>query len=236
MKFGTMTFLTTLILTGVLTIPVRLAAQISGSEDTTFDAPGAGTAAGSGFGTFPTSLNDGGTITGCYIDAHNVNHGFLRSPSGDEFIAFDVPGAGNTAGSGQGTFPKSINKAGAIAGHYIDSNNLIHGFLRSPAGDKFIAFDAPGAGKTAGSGQGTFPESISDAGAITGRYIDAHNVNHGFLRSPVGDKLMTFDAPGAGNTAGSGQGTFPKSINKAGAIAGHYIDAHNVNHGLLRIP
>ena len=51
MKFGTMTFLTTLILTGVLTIPVRLAAQSSSSEDTIFDAPGAGTAAGSGFGT-----------------------------------------------------------------------------------------------------------------------------------------------------------------------------------------
>jgi hypothetical protein len=236
MKFGTMTFLTTLILAGVLTIPVRLAAQSSSSEDTTFDAPGAGTAAGSGFGTFPTSLNDGGTITGRYIDAHNVNHGFLRSPGGDEFIAFDAPGAGKTAGSGQGTFPKSINKAGAITGHYIDSNNVNHGFVRSPAGDKLIMFDAPGAGKTAGSGEGTFPESISDAGAITGRYIDAHNVNHGFLRSPGGDEFIAFDAPGAGKTAGSGQGTFPKSINKAGAITGHYIDSNNVNHGLLRTP
>jgi hypothetical protein len=220
----------------VLTIPVRLAAQSSSSEVITFDAPGAGTAAGSGFGTFATSINDGGTITGRYIDANNVNHGFLRSPSGDEFIAFDAPGAGKPPGSGQGTFPKSINKAGAITGHYIDSNNVNHGFLRSPVGDKLITFDAPGAGKTAGSGQGTFPESISDAGAITGRYIDANNVNHGFLRSPVGDKLITFDAPGAGKTAGSGQGTFPDSINKAGAITGHYIDSNNVNHSLLRTP
>src|SRR5580704_13526277 len=183
MKFGAMTLLTTLIVTGVLT--VRLAAQSSSSEDTTFDAPGAGTAAGSGFGTFPTSLNDGGAITGHYIDANNVNHGFLRSSSGEEFIAFDAPGAGKAAGSGQGTFPKSINKAGAITGHYIDSHNVNHGFLRSPTGDKLITFDAPGAGKTAGSGQGTFPEGISEAGAITGRYIDANNVNHGFLRSPV---------------------------------------------------
>jgi hypothetical protein len=132
MKFGTMTFLTTLVVTGALTIPVRLAAQRSSSEDTTFDAPGAGTAAGSGFGTFPTSLNDGGTITGRYIDANNVNHGFLRSPNGDEFIAFDAPGAGKTAGSGQGTFPKSINKAAAITGRYIDSHNVNHGLLRAP--------------------------------------------------------------------------------------------------------
>lgn len=42
-------------------------------------------------------------------------------------------------------------------------------------------FDAPGAGTAAGSGLGTFPESISDAGAITGQYTDANNVNHGFL-------------------------------------------------------
>jgi hypothetical protein len=52
------------------------------------------------------------------------------------------------------------------------------------ASSKIISFDAPGAGKTAGSGQGTFPLSVSDSGAITGRYIDSHNVNHGFLRIP----------------------------------------------------
>lgn len=43
-----MTFLTTLILTGVLTIPGRLAAQSSSSEVITFDAPGAGKTAGPG--------------------------------------------------------------------------------------------------------------------------------------------------------------------------------------------
>jgi hypothetical protein len=236
MKVATMTFLTTLILTGALTIPVRLAAQSSSSEVTTFDAPGAGTAAGSGFGTFPTSINDGGTITGRYVDASNVNHGFLRNPGGDAVSTFDAPGAGQTAGSGQGTFPRSINKAGAITGHYIDANNVIHGFLRSSAGDKLITFDAPGAGKTAGSGQGTFPESISNMGAITGHYVDPNNVNHGFLRSAVGDKLITFDSPGASKAAGSGQGTFSDSINKAGAVTGRYIDANNVNHGFLRTP
>jgi hypothetical protein len=57
MKSGTMTFLTTLILTGVLTIPGRLAAQSSSSEVISFDAPGAGKTAGSGQGTFPDSIN-----------------------------------------------------------------------------------------------------------------------------------------------------------------------------------
>jgi hypothetical protein len=153
-----------------------------GGEFITFDAPGAGEIAGSAQGTFSDSISEAGTITGRYIDSNNVNHGFVRGPTG-EFTTFDAPGAGRTEGSGWGTFPQSISGAGAITGHYIDSNDLNHGFLRSPGGE-FITFDAPDAGKTAGSGQGTFPESISGAGAITGHYIDSNNVNHGFLRIP----------------------------------------------------
>ena len=42
MKFGTLTFLTTVTLFGVLPIPVRLAAQNASSEIINFDAPGAG--------------------------------------------------------------------------------------------------------------------------------------------------------------------------------------------------
>jgi hypothetical protein len=80
MEFRALTFLTTVILSGVLTIPVRLAAQNPGSEITIFDAPGASSAAGSGNGTFPRSINAGGAIIGNYTDANNVNHGFLRSP------------------------------------------------------------------------------------------------------------------------------------------------------------
>jgi hypothetical protein len=234
-KFRTLTFLTAVTLFGVLPIPVRLAAQNANSKIISFDAPGAGTTAGSGFGTFPQSINKAGAITGHYIDSHNVTHGFLRSPGGDEILTFDAPGAGKTAGSRQGTFPRSISASGAITGHYIDSHNVTHGFLRSPGGDEFVTFDAPGAGTTEGSGFGTFPESINKAGAITGHYIDSHNVNHGFLRS-TGGKFITFEAPGAGATAGSGSGTFSNDIDDAEAITGRYIDANNLNHGFLRNP
>jgi hypothetical protein len=228
-------FLTAVILLAVLQIPVRLAAHNASSKIVSFDAPGAGTTAGSGFGTFPESINKAGAVTGHYIDSHNVIHGFLRSPDGDELITFDAPGAGKTAGSGQGTFPRSISNSGAVTGHYIDSHNVTHGFLRSPGGDEFVTVDAPGAGTTEGSGFGTFPESINDGGAITGRYIDANNVNHGFLRS-TGGKFITFDAAGAGATAGSGSGTFSNNINEAAAVTGRYIDANNLNHGFVRNP
>jgi hypothetical protein len=141
--------------------------------------------------------------------AQNVN---------SEIVSFDAPGADTTAGSGNGTFASGVNEAGAIAGHFTDANHVSHGFLRSPDGG-FNAFDAPGASTTPGSGGGTFPSSINNAGAITGRYADAHNVNHGFLRSPEG-KLITFDVPGAGTNAGSGGGTFPASIGRRGGDYG----------------
>ena len=34
------------------------------------------------------------------------------------------------------------------------------------------------------AGQGTIPQAINPAGAITGYYFDASNVSHGFLRTP----------------------------------------------------
>ena len=196
-------------------------------EFITFDAPGAKSVAAAGYGTVPESINDAGAITGHYIDVRNVTHGFVRTPGG-EFTTLDAPGASSTAAFGYGTLPESINDAGAITGHYGDANGLYHGFLRSPGG-KFTTFDAPGAAI------GTLPKSINAGGAITGHYGDANGLHHGFLRSP-GGKFTTFDAPGAGTDAGSGFGTFPESINDAGAITGHYIDAQGRNHGFLRIP
>ncbi len=193
----------------------------------TLDAPGASSAVGSFDGTFPSSINYGGTITGNFIDSKDLNHGFIRSPSG-EFITFDAPGAKSVAAAGYGTIPESINDAGAITGHYIDGRDATRGFVRSPRGT-FATFDAPGASSTAAFGYGTLPESINDAGAITGHYADANGLYHGFLRSP-GGKFTIFDAPGAAI------GTLPKSINARGAIAGHYVDTQGLNHGFVRSP
>ena len=119
---------------------------------------------------------------------------------------------------------------GAIAGIYSDVNSVNHGFLRSPDG-KFTTFDAPGAGT--GSYQGTgcpsdCPVSINDWGAITGSYLDANYVSHGYLRSPEG-KILTVDPVGSTYT-------FPAGINDFGSITGYYTDANGVYHGFLTIP
>lgn len=149
---------------------------------TTFSVPGSSTEAGQGtLPAYSSGLNDAGAITGNYYDGNNVFHGYLRYPTGT-FIKFEAPGA-DTTDAYYGTFPQSLNTFGAIAGYYLDSNGVYHGFLRKPNG-AFATFEAPEADTNAGDFNGTFPISISSSGAITGYYIDASNVFHGFLRRP----------------------------------------------------
>ena len=240
MKVGTLTLLTAIISFGEPAIPVCLAGQAASPKIITFDAPGAIPNGASFDGTFPGSINNGGTITGIYIDADVLYHGFVRTPGG-EFFRLDAPGVGTSVGTRFRAIPGSvniktrsidINNHGAITGNYIDWDNVSHGFLRSPEG-RLIRLDAPGASSAAGTFDGTFPTSINNGGTITGNYIDSKDLVHGFLRSPTGG-FTTFDAPGASSVAAFGYGTFPESINDAGVIAGHYTDAHETSHGFVR--
>lgn len=96
---------------------------------------------------------------------------------------------------------------------------------------KIIKFDAPHAGK--GAGQGTLALDINPRGTITGWYVDANNVNHGFLRAREGT-ITEFNVPGAGT--GAGQGTLAFDIDPRGPITGYYVDAKNAIHGFLRMP
>src|SRR5439155_7939067 len=199
---------------------------------TKFDAPGAGTAAGQG--TFPSGINPSGTITGFIRDANAARHGFLRAPDGT-FTIFDDPAAGTcstscgTIGNGQGTRAYAINPSGEITGFYTDNSARCHGYVRAANGT-FTQIDAPDAG-TGPAPQGTFPSEftpagINPAGAITGFYVDANSVQHGFVRAS-GGKITEFDPSGSIFTN-------PNAINEPGQITGFYFDANFVGHGVLR--
>jgi hypothetical protein len=160
----------------------------STGSTTTFSATGAGSTPqssafcpfplGSCAGTFAGSINNGGIVTGYYVDSSNVWHGFVRTEAG-VITPIDAPAAGS--GANQGTFGAGINSKGVIAGYYVDSGNVYHGFTRAASG-KITVFNAPGAG--AGAGQGTIATGINSAGDIVGYYVDPSNVYHGFLRVP----------------------------------------------------
>src|SRR5438874_11991469 len=63
---------------------------------TTFDAPGAGTAAGQGTITFAIILSE--AIAGLSRDANNARHGFLRACDGT-FTLFDASNAASCSAS-----------------------------------------------------------------------------------------------------------------------------------------
>ncbi len=155
---------------------------------TSVDAPSAGT--GPGEGTEPWSINPAGEITGWYTDSAGLTHGFVRAQDGT-FSTFDAPGADVPSGvpctppviCSNGTQGGTINAAGIVAGQYVDTYGVFHGFLRSPDGT-ITAFDAPNA--STGAGQGTlltFGDGISLSGALVGGYSDASGFIHGFART-----------------------------------------------------
>ncbi len=79
-----------------------------------------------GPGTIFYSINALGVTAGDYLDANFAFHGLSRWPSG-EVKTFDAPNAG--AGAFQGTRTSTNNTAGEVAGWYVDSAGLNHGFV-----------------------------------------------------------------------------------------------------------
>lgn len=156
---------------------------------TTFNVPAAGTGSyqGTGCPGCALGLNLWGTVAGTYIDANSVQHGFLRNPDGT-FTTFDAPGAGTSAYQGTGCpsdCPTSLNDLGAITGNYIDTNYVLHGYLRSPNGN-ITTFDPAGSVSTWSSG-------LNDSGKITGYYLDANDVFHGFVAVPCNQSCSEND-------------------------------------------
>jgi len=195
---------------------------------TTFDAPGAGTGSGQGTNACcATSLNDRGEVSGWFIDADNVLHGFVRKANGN-LIPFEGPGAGTLAG--QGTAAWSTAPFGEVTGEIVDENNVLHGYVRDRDG-RIRPFDVPNAGT--GPYQGTIGEGIAGEGIVVGNYYDSLGVSHGYERARDG-KFTFVEAPGASTVAG--QGTIPLSNNAQGEMAGAWFDRNGALHGFIWIP
>jgi hypothetical protein len=188
----------------------------------TIDVSGAGT--GAGQGTVPYYISDAGVITGWYVDASGVNHGFLRAYGGS-ITTINAPLAGNI--SGMGTICYGVNLAGAIAGSSTDNNNVPHSFLRTPDG-RFTIIHVPGAS------QGSWADNINDAGTIAGAYVDESSTVHVYLRAPNGTITAPIDGPGAGE--GDWNGTYIPTgygLNVSGEVTGFACNAVTC-HGFLR--
>lgn len=179
----------------------------------TVDMPGA-------TATAVTGINSHGVLCGVYRDASGGHHGWIRS--GTTTTTFDYPGTNGV------TFISGINGSGTVAGIYFDAAGAVHGFVRSSNG-VYSAIEHPQAGTA--NGQGTFPVNITNAGVVSGWYVNSHDVAIGFVYAH--GAFTTVIAPGAGTTAG--QGTFPSGTNRKGAIVGSFTPADNVNYGFITL-
>jgi hypothetical protein len=175
-------------------------------------------------GTYATAIDGMGAVTGYYVDANYLAHGFVRAPDG-AFTSFEVPNAGT--GNGQGTFSTNMNLQGMIAGYYVDAAYGSHAFVLTLDGH-ITEFDAPGG---VGSTSLGWAQCISNKGAVTGTYADSNGVTYGFVRDPQGN-ITTFEVKAKGLT--SGQGTNGWGINSAGTVVGVFVDVNNIDHGLVR--
>ena len=126
-----------------------------------------------------------------------------------------------------GTTAFANNLENATVGYYYDDNAVAHGLLRAADGS-ITTLDAPGAGSTKNSQQGTVAYSINLEGEIAGQFEDSSNGYHGFVRSKDGNYTQ-IDVRDAGPI-----GTFAVAINWEGTVAGYFYDANNNLHGFVR--
>jgi hypothetical protein len=145
---------------------------------TTLDAPGAGTA--SGTGTEIADINNSGTVVGGInigvVSGVGVTHSLIRVTDGT-YTVFDPPQA-----SGVSSLAQGINDSGAVVGTYRGTDLVRHAYLRQPDGT-FVSFDDPNAAQLplTDANISTAPSGINATGTVVGYYSDSAGVRHGFI-------------------------------------------------------
>jgi uncharacterized membrane protein len=148
--------------------------------------------------------NDSGLYVGDYLDQTGTRVGW-EGKAGKYKSAFKLKGVDLTS-----TNPRQINNHGVVAGSYIDTAGIQHGFVLD--GKKFTSFDFPGsAGVTASEG-------INDDGQVSGLWQDSAGNRHGFLFDYTTGKFKQI-GPDDGSTFQEAWG-----LNNKGLIAGDTSD------------
>jgi probable HAF family extracellular repeat protein len=146
--------------------------------------------------------NDAGVYVGDYLDTDGVTRLGFKGKGAKFLSGFKLP---KTRGV-TSTNPRQINNNGVVAGGYIGSDGIQHGFVRH--GKKVTSFDAPGAVGV------TTAEGINDAGQVAGLYTDSAGNRHAFEYDVSTGNFTSID-PGNGSAAQEAWG-----INNAGLIVG----------------
>ncbi len=158
-------------------------------------------------------INNIVTTDGFYVDQAGTTHGFYKPLNGN-FTTVDFPGTPFNQLLSQNDFQQA-------AGYYsLSANNTTPDFpyIYDEAGGVFEVINIPGA---VGGAQAT---GINNLQMKCGFFIDANNVNHGWLLNF--GVLVQLDFP---------QSTFTQALglNNKGQVVGAYMDAAHLTHGFV---
>jgi len=153
------------------------------------------------------SINNQGNVVGWYKDERTQQVASFRRRRTETYDVFAYPGAASTTASG-------INEQGVVVGTYTEDSGVRRGYIwRKP---NFTLVYYP-------DSLDTHVQDIDDAGRVIGWFAQPDQKAHGFIREANGE-FMQLDHSDA-------EHTFPKGINNAGVIVGHYIDNSGVSRG-----
>ncbi|MBV9570914.1 MAG: DUF3466 family protein [Alphaproteobacteria bacterium] len=146
--------------------------------------------------------NDSGLYVGDYLDADGTTRLGFEGKAAKYKADLVLPKVKGVTS----TNPRQINNKGVVAGGYIGSDGVQHGFVLD--GKKLKSFDHPDAVGV------TVAEGINDDGQVVGLYQDSSGNRHGFLYDVSSGDFTAID-PGDGSSAQEAWG-----INNAGLIVG----------------
>jgi len=142
--------------------------------------------------------NDAGVYVGDYLDPDTGFRLGFKGKAGKFKSQLKLPLKHLTS-----TNPRQINNNGVVAGGYIGSDGIQHGFVLD--GSTLISFDAPGAVGV------TTAEGINDAGQVAGLYTDSSGNRHAFEYIVSTGKFKSID-PGDGSFAQEAWGINSKGL------------------------
>ncbi len=198
------------VLFGASAFALAAASQANAATIVTVTPPD-GAAATTVFG-----INNHGVITGSYVDANGVEHGFF-GPLNGTYTTFDL------GGTATGTEPRALNDDGDITGFGADPSFTVGTeFLRDSKKGTISIFMKDGVAMD-GIAQGI----IKKKQMSTGDYIDPNSgVRNGYLAK--GGKYQSDVDLGLNAVR-----TSPRGMNKKGTLAGLFFDNTGASHGFI---
>lgn len=166
-------------------------------------------------------LNAFGVVTGTTAAPAKPYRAFVFTPKG-KLQLFSAPKAGQF-----GTVGVKIDDAGNIAGYYVDTSNVAHGFLRDTDGT-FHSFNVTRQRNCRPLVAALV--TVDGDGQVIGTLVNPKFHAHAFIHHASGG-TETFDL----SKAGEDTGTFALAANSSGVIVGEFAD-HKHARGFIRTP